>query len=118
MNNGAFGTIAGLTASHYDHSFGTIFKDHKGAPYNPNWAEVARGYGVKAKKIESAEEFKAVFKEALESNEPYLIDVPMENIPVPTDGIWNINDIYTPKENVVEGKLVYGEATKSKHVTT
>ncbi len=118
MNNGAFGTIAGLTASHYDHSFGTIFKDHKGAPYNPNWAEVARGYGVKSKKIESAEEFKAVFKEALESNEPYLIDVPMENIPVPTDGIWNINDIYTPKENVVEGKLVYGEATKSKHVTT
>ena len=42
----------------------------------------------------------------------------MENIPVPTDGIWNINDIYTPKENVVEGKLMYGEASKSKHVST
>jgi acetolactate synthase-1/2/3 large subunit len=28
----------------------------------------------------------------------------MENIPVPTEGIWNINDIYTPKEDVVEGR--------------
>ncbi len=118
MNNGAFGTIAGLTASHYDHSFGTIFKSAEGAPYSPNWAEVAKGYGIKAKRIESADEFKGVLQEALESNEPYLIDVPMENIPVPTDGIWNINDIYTPKENVVEGKLMFGEATKSKHATT
>jgi len=118
MNNGAFGTIAGLTASHYNHSFGTIFKDAEGESYSPNWADVAKGYGIKAKRIESADEFKMVFQEALNSNEPYLIDVPMENIPVPTDGIWNINDIYTPKENVVEGKLISGEAAKSKHLST
>jgi acetolactate synthase-1/2/3 large subunit len=42
----------------------------------------------------------------------------MENIPVPTDGIWNINDIYTPKENVEEGKLTFGSAKKSAHVST
>ncbi|MBB6215268.1 acetolactate synthase-1/2/3 large subunit [Anaerosolibacter carboniphilus] len=118
MNNGAFGTIAGLEAAQYHHSFGTIFKKPDGTPYNPEWAEVAKAYGIKSKKITSAEEFKAAFKEALDSNEPYLLDVPMENIPVPTDGIWNINDIYTPKENVAEGRLVYGEATRSKHVAT
>ncbi|MBF4695788.1 thiamine pyrophosphate-binding protein [Fusibacter ferrireducens] len=118
MNNGAFGTIAGLTASHYEHSFGTIFKRKDGSSYNPEWSVVAQGYGIKSKKITSADEFKTVLKEALDSNEPYLIDVPMENIPVPTDGIWNINDIYTPKDNVVEGKLMYGEAYKSKHVST
>ncbi|MGF6905767.1 thiamine pyrophosphate-binding protein [Fusobacterium sp. PH5-44] len=117
MNNYAFGTIAGLEASHYEHTFGTVFKiDEK--PYNPEWAEVAKAYGVKAKKVTSAEEFKAAFQEALDSNEPYLLDVPMENIPVPTDGIWNINDIYTPKDNVENGTLVSGTATKSKHVTT
>jgi len=33
----------------------------------------------------------------------------MENIPVPTPGCWNINDIYTPKANVVEGKIVRNE---------
>lgn len=118
MNNSAFGTIAGLGGAHYEHSFGAIFKDHQGESYSPDWAEVAKGYGIKAKKVEKAEDFKAAFKEAVESNEPYLLDVPMENIPVPTDGIWNINDIYTPKENISEGKLMYGDATKSDHVAT
>ncbi len=118
MNNGAFGTIAGLEASHYEHSFGTVFKDHKGESYSPDWAKVAAGYGIKSKRIESTAEFKDALKEALEADEPYLLDVPMENIPVPTDGIWNINDIYTPKSNVSEGRLTEGEAKKSLHVTT
>lgn len=118
MNNSAYGTIAGLEGSHYNHTFGTIFKKPDGTSYNPEWSEIAKAYGVKSKKITSAEEFKDAFKEALDSNEPYLLDVPMENIPVPTDGIWNINDIYTPKDNVVEGRLVHGEATKSAHVST
>lgn len=118
MNNNAFGTIAGLTGSHYHHTFGTVFKTPDGKTYNPEWAEIAKAYGVKARKITSADEFKEAFKEAIESNEPYLLDVPMENIPVPTDGIWNINDIYTPKDNVEEGRLMFGEATKSEHVAT
>lgn len=117
MNNYAFGTIAGLEGAHYKHNFGTVFRiDSK--PYNPEWAEVARAYGIKAKKIQSADEFKEAFREAINSNEPYLLDVPMENIPVPTEGIWNINDIYTPKENVQDGVLMSGEAIRSKHVST
>lgn len=105
MNNYAFGTISGLEYAHYNTQFGTVFK-RDGKQYNPEWAEVAKAYGVKARKVTKAEEFKAVLQEALEANEPYLIDVPMENIPVPTEGVWNINDIYTPKENVKEGKLI------------
>lgn len=105
MNNYAFGTIAGLEKSHYNTEFGTIFRK-EGRPYNPEWADVAKAYGVRAKKITDANEFKNVLKEALDSDEPYLIDVPMENIPVPTDGIWNINDIYTPKDYVHEGKKI------------
>ena len=105
MNNYAFGTIAGLEYSHYKTRFGTVFmRDQK--PYNPEWAEVAKAYGVKSKRINSADEFKAAFAEALASDGPYLIDCPMENIPVPTPGIWNINDIYTPKPNVVDGRVV------------
>ena len=77
-----------------------------------------KAYGIKAKKIQSADEFKEAFREAINSNEPYLLDVPMENIPVPTEGIWNINDIYTPKKNVKEGVLMSGEAIRSKHVST
>ncbi|WBW50040.1 thiamine pyrophosphate-binding protein [Peptoniphilus equinus] len=117
MNNYAFGTIAGLEGSHYHHTFGTVFKiDNE--PYNPEWSEIAKAYGIKAKKVSNADEFKGILEEALDSGEPYLIDVPMENIPVPTEGIWNINDIYTPKDNVVAGVLVSGEAEKSAHVST
>jgi len=105
MNNYAFGTIAGLEYSHYNTNFGTVFKKD-GKQYNPEWADVAKAYGVRSKKIIKVSEFKEVFKKALESSQPYLIDVPMENIPVPTDGVWNINDIYSPKKNVIEGRLL------------
>ena len=118
MNNGAFGTIAGLTAGHYHHTFGTKFATPDGSAYNPEWSEVAKAYGVKGRKVHSADEFKAAFKEALDSNEPYLLDVPMENIGVPTEGIWNINDIYTHKDNVEEGRLLDGNAARFQHKDT
>ena len=128
MNNSAFGTIAGLEGLHYTNEkescpqhLGTEFKirpaDAEGSfrqsweSYSPDWAAIARGYGIKAKKIASADEFAEVLKEALECNEPYLIDVPMENIAVPTPGVWNINDIYTKKDtvDVCNGRLKFAD---------
>lgn len=134
MNNSAFGTIAGLEGLHYTNDregcpqhLGTEFKirpeemgDTTGGvgsfqqawePYSPDWAEIARGYGIKAKKVTSTDEFAEVLKEAVDCNEPYLIDVPMENIPVPTPGIWNINDIYTHKDDVdvCNGRLKFAD---------
>ncbi|WP_422443936.1 thiamine pyrophosphate-binding protein [Thermoanaerobacterium sp. DL9XJH110] len=97
MNNYAFGTIAGLEYSHYKTTYGTKFMK-EGKPYNPDFAAVAMAYGVKGKKITKASEFKEALKEALDSDEPYLIDVPMLNEPVPTSGCWNINDIYKPRK--------------------
>lgn len=105
MNNSAFGTIAGLEYSNYQTKFGTVFTTPDGEKYSPNWAEVAKGYGVDAIRIESADEFKPALEKALASKKPFLLDVPMENIAVPTPGCWNINDIYTPKANVVNGKV-------------
>ncbi|PIE54497.1 MAG: acetohydroxyacid synthase large subunit [Dethiosulfovibrio peptidovorans] len=96
MNNCAFGTIAGLESQHYGHSFGTLF-EKDGKPYSPDFAAIARAYGIGGKKIESAEDFKPTLEKALALNEPYLIDVSMENTPVVTAGCWNINDIYTKR---------------------
>lgn len=110
MNNGAFGTIAGLENANFGTQFGTIFKTPDGQAYNPNWAEIAKGYGVEAVKISSAEEFAPALKKAIESNRPYLLDVPMQNLPVPTPGCWNINDIYSPDGKVVNGKVVKNQA--------
>ncbi|MEG1525402.1 MAG: thiamine pyrophosphate-binding protein [Clostridia bacterium] len=106
MNNSAFGTIAGLEYANYQTRFGTEFHTPDGNRYSPDWAEVARAYGVEAVHIESAEAFRPALERAVASDRPYLLDVPMENIAVPTPGCWNINDIYTPKENVIAGKVV------------
>jgi len=109
MNNAAFGTIAGLENANYQTKFGTEFKTPDVSRYSPNWAEVAKGYGVQSIRINAADEFKPALEQAIAANAPFLIDVPMENIAVPTPGCWNINDIYTPKANISEGKVVRNE---------
>ena len=109
MNNSAFGTIAGLEYANYKTKFGTVFTTPDGKPYSPNWAEVAKAYGVDGVRIEAADDFKPALEKAIKSNKPYLLDVPMENIAVPTPGCWNINDIYIPKPGIVKGKLVRNE---------
>ena len=99
MNNGAFGTIAGLEKAHYDTTFGTIF-EKDGKPYSPDYAAIARAYGIEGIKIEAANEFKPALKKAIESGKPVVIDVAMINNPVPTAGHWNIMDIYSPGKKV------------------
>ena len=71
-----------------------------GEPYSPDFASIAKAYGVEGVKIQSAEEFKSVLKRAIESNKPFVIDVAMLNNPVPTAGHWNIMDIYSPNKKV------------------
>jgi acetolactate synthase I/II/III large subunit len=104
MNNLAFGTIAGLEKAHFGTTFGTVFR-HDDQPYSPNFAAVAKAYGVDAVRIESADQFKPALEHAVTCGKPYLLDVIMENAPVPTAGHWNIMDIYSPGQ-------------KRSHVTT
>jgi len=56
-------------------------------------------------RIESADQFKPALEAALKAKVPYVLDVIMENAPVPTAGHWNIMDIYSP------GKKVHHVAT-------
>ena len=112
MNNFAFGTIAGLENANYGTKFGTTFHTPDGEVYSPNWADVAKAYGVESIRVNSAAEFKPAMEKAIEANragKPFLVEAIMENIVVPTPGCWNINDIYSPNELVAEGKLVKKE---------
>ncbi len=99
MNNFAYGTIAGLEKAHYGTTFGTVFK-RDGKPYSPDFAAIARGFGIDGVQIESAEEFRPALEKAIASRKPWVIDVAMLNEPVPTAGHWNINDIYSPNRKV------------------
>jgi len=99
MNNHAFGTIAGLQQAHYGTTLGTLFT-RDGLSYSPDYAAIARAYGIDGVRIESADAFQSAFQEAIASNRPYVIDVQMQNIPTPTNGHWNIMDIYSPNKKV------------------
>ncbi len=99
MNNFAFGTIAGLEKAHYGTTFGTVFEKN-GKPYSPDYAAVAKAYGIDGLKINSAAEFKPALERAIKAGKPFVIDVVMQNEPVPTAGHWNIMDIYSPGKKV------------------
>lgn len=99
MNNFAYGTIAGLQKAHFNTTLGTLFKIDD-QPYSPDYAAIAKAYGIEGIKIESAEEFKPALERAISMNKPVVIDVAMQNNPVPTAGHWNIMDIYSPNKKV------------------
>jgi acetolactate synthase-1/2/3 large subunit len=99
MNNRAFGTIAGLQKAHFGTTLGTVF-EKDGKPYSADFAALARSYGIEGVRIESADQFKPAFEAAVMSNRPVVLDVTMENAPVPTTGHWNIMDIYSPDSKV------------------
>lgn len=99
MNNYAFGTIAGLQKAHFGTTLGTVFEKN-GVPYSPDYAAIARAYGVEGVKITKAEEFKPALEAAIKANRPCVIDVQMVNVPTPTTGHWNIMDIYSPGKHV------------------
>ena len=93
MDNTAFGTIAGLQKAHYGWAFGNLFES-EGKEYRVSYSEVARASGAQGVFISEAKELGPVLREALTSGIPTVVHVPMENIPTPTPGYWNINDIY------------------------
>jgi len=99
MNNHAFGTIAGLEAAHYGTTFGTVFEKN-GKSWSPDFAAIARAYGVDGVKVASAAEFKPALAKAIKAKRPVVLDVYMQNEPVPTAGHWNIMDIYSPGKKV------------------
>jgi acetolactate synthase-1/2/3 large subunit len=99
MNNLAFGTIAGLEKAHFGTTFGTVF-EKDGKAYSPDYAAIAHAYGIDGVKVTSAAGFKPALERAMAMKRPVVIDVVMQNEPVPTAGHWNIMDIYSPGKKV------------------
>jgi acetolactate synthase I/II/III large subunit len=93
MDNAAFGTIAGLEKNHYGWSFGCLFES-EGKEYRVAYADVARACGAQGIFIRAAKELGPALRDAFASGLPTVIHAPMENVPTPTPGYWNINDIY------------------------
>jgi acetolactate synthase-1/2/3 large subunit len=90
----------------YGTTFGCVFR-RDGEPYSPDFAAIARAYGAEGMQISSADAFKPALQRAIASNRPFVIDVAMQNEPVPTAGHWNITDIYSPDREVSHVAIDY-----------
>ena len=99
MNNNAYGTIAGLQKAHYGLTYGTTFPTADGEQ-TPDYAAIARAYGVDGVRLRSADELKPALEAAIASGRPTVIDVAMVNNPTPTSGHWDILNVYSPGKDV------------------
>jgi acetolactate synthase I/II/III large subunit len=97
MDNAGFGTIADLSKRNYGADFGCLFL-REGQPYRVDYAAVARACGANGVYIKAADELGPALHEAFASDLPTVIQAPMENVPTPTPGHWQILDIYRKGE--------------------
>ena len=96
MNNRAYGTIYGLQNQAYGRNIGTRFICHETQEdYNPDFAAVARAFGIEGILIDKPDQLRPALERAFNANAPVLLDVIMDrDVGVPTDGYWDILDIY------------------------
>ncbi|WP_330301774.1 MULTISPECIES: thiamine pyrophosphate-dependent enzyme [unclassified Streptomyces] len=94
MNNRAHGTIADLQSASFGRSYGCEFTDAEGQPYSPDFAALGRSCGADGYTVAAPADLGKALADAIARRRPAVIDVPMVNEPVPTQGHWNIKDIY------------------------
>ncbi len=93
MDNASYGVISGIEERHLGNSYGCRF-EAEGKPYFIDYAAVANACGVHGVRIESAADLEPALQQALSSGKPTLIQVPVQLVPTPTTGHWDINVIF------------------------
>jgi acetolactate synthase-1/2/3 large subunit len=93
MDNASYGVISGIENRHLGNTYGCMF-EADGKRYHIDYAGVATACGARGVKIESTEQLATALVEALASGRPTLIQVPVQLVPTPTTGHWDINAIF------------------------
>ncbi len=92
-NNYAYASIRGLQRGYLDgRELATDFKDpDTGAPYNPDFAAMARSAGVEATSVDRAGDLGDAIQTAIAANKPYLIDANIAADANPSGaGVWEL----------------------------
>jgi acetolactate synthase-1/2/3 large subunit len=109
-NNFAWGAIRDIQYGLFDgRELGTAFyQGDNNAPYNPDFAALARACGVEAATVTKSQDFKGALEHAVKANKPYLIDVHVDaNVRPPATGTWALPPI--PHKEPVFGEPVVRE---------
>lgn len=99
-NNYAWGAIRDLQHGQFGgREIGTSFtQGANGAPYNPDFAALARAHGVDAAKVSRSDDFRDVLSQAVASNKPWLIDLEVDaEVKPPSTGSWQLPPLKAPE---------------------
>lgn len=86
-----------------------FYHDASRQPYSPDFATLAKGFGVAAHTVTHADEVEDVLRTAIASNRPYLIDVPVDRDirPIGT-GSWELPPIAPAEPNFLKALAAAG----------
>jgi acetolactate synthase-1/2/3 large subunit len=99
-NNYAWAAIRDLQLGAFNgHEIGTSFHHgENGAPYNPDFAAMARSCGVDGIKVSRAADFGDALKLAIASNKPFVIDAEVDvNVRPTSVGTWQLPPLPHPE---------------------
>jgi acetolactate synthase-1/2/3 large subunit len=92
-NNYAYASIRGLQRGYLDgRELATDFKHPEtGAPYNPDFAAMARAAGIEGVRIDRAADLAEAVRKGIDAHKPYLIDVDIAaDINPAGAGVWEL----------------------------
>ena len=93
FNNFCFATIRSVGTTYFKNTYGTEFTTPDGAPYNPDFVQLAQSFGMQGARVEEPGELEAALKKAFAANVPYLLEVRTRgDVPMPRTGYWDIAD--------------------------
>ena len=93
FNNFCFSTIRTVGTTYFQNSTGTEFTKPDGTPYNPDFALLAKAFGIESGHVEEPADIRLALEEALAAPGPYLLEVRTRgDVPMPRTGFWDIAD--------------------------
>jgi acetolactate synthase-1/2/3 large subunit len=108
-NNYGYCSIRDIQLGFFGKELATSFqKNQTGELYNPDFAMMARSFGVDSARVERTADLEGILETAIKANKPYLVEVPVDREvrPVGT-GSWSLPPLPHPEPNFT--KLALGK---------
>lgn len=78
QNNAGYMSIRGGQRKQTSRHIGTEFNTPDGEPYSPDYKAMGESFGLRSWRVERPEDLEPILQQALECNEPVLIEVPTD----------------------------------------
>lgn len=78
QNNAGYMSIRGGQRKQTSRHIGTEFNRPNGEPYSPDYKALGESFGLRSWRVERPEDLEPILQQALECNEPVLIEVPTD----------------------------------------